>query len=870
MKRPEYRPPSPDEHLDRELRDHVERQVADYIAAGMDEASARRRVRLELGGLEQAKELCRDVRRWQWLEELVRDVRISFRSLRRERLFSLSVLLILTLGIGASAAMFSVLHAIVLRPLPYANPGELAVLTTQLMGQNRPDGSSIPNLLDWREQSRSFAAITFYRRTAVSFVTFAGIDAPQRAQEGLIGPDFFEVLGAPPLLGRTLTTADFDRAERLVVLSEALWQEQFARSTDVLGRTLTIDGSPHTIVGVMRDDFQLPTRETRFWRQLSILPGWPGSKSARDGDAFEVIGRLRPAADVAAAQAEMHTIAAHLRSQYPSNSNLDVRVAPLLDHVIGVRSRRGVWLGSAAVVSLLGIACANVGGLLLARAARRQREFAVRSALGAGRRRILRQLLAENISLCIVATVAGTLLAHLILGFIATYAPAIPRMEQVRLDWSAVSVAALATFAMLTVCATYPVAVAAQRDVTVAFGARGQAGKARGHLRDWLVTGQVAVALILLVAAALFLQSFVRAHKEDPGYSAAQLLVVRLDLPRTSYADAAALAGFFRAADERIGRLPGVEAVGAITDFFIRRNADQRVTIEGRAAEGQADLPRLAIESVTPGYFDAIGTTVIDGREFEDRDLESGAPRVFIVNETLARRYWPGENAVGKRMVSGSAPRSDGRWDMVVGVVKDMRREGLDREPIATAFVPGYLRAMDMTVRVLGDAGGLAAAVRREIRAIDPGLPLTQITGAADRLEERLSGRRFETQVLALFAAIGLALSAAGLYASLAYQVTLRTREMGIRTALGADRQSIVRMVLADGLRRAAAGIAIGLGCAVGAARLLQSLLYETPALNAAGFLWPVASVLAVVTIAASIPALRAARVSPLAALRED
>ncbi|MGH9370477.1 MAG: ABC transporter permease, partial [Vicinamibacterales bacterium] len=406
------RRPSLDERLDAELRDHVERQVANHVAHGMSQADARRQARLELGGLDQAKESCRDVRPMQWLDELVRDIQVGFRGLVRERLFALSVTVILGLGIGASVAMFSVLNAVVLRPLPYARPSELAMLTTHDIVANHPDGTSVPNLLDWREQSRSFAGMTFYRRTHLSQVTFADADGPQRAQAGLVGPEFFELLGAAPLIGRTFSREEFERRERVVVLSEGLWQERFARSDAALGQTLSIGGEDYVVIGVMTRTFQLPTSGTRFWGPLSILPWWAGARSARNGDGIEVIGRLRPGVHLEDARAEMSVIAARLRESHAVNKNRDIGVIPLFERVVGTRTSRGVWLGFGAVMSLLAIACANVGGLLTARTARRRRELAVRSALGAGRARLVRQLLAEGVSIWAVASIAGILLAY--------------------------------------------------------------------------------------------------------------------------------------------------------------------------------------------------------------------------------------------------------------------------------------------------------------------------------------------------------------------------------------------------------------------------------------------------------------------------
>jgi macrolide transport system ATP-binding/permease protein len=861
---------SADQRLDLELRDHIERQVADYVASGLSEADARRRVRLELGGLDQAKEECRDVRPLQWLDELVRDVRVGFRSLSRDRLFAASVTIILALGIGTSVTMFSVLNAVVLRPLPYARPGELARLSTYLIRQDQFDGTSMANFLDWRQQSRSFASMTFYRRTSVSAVTFAGTDAPQRAQEGLIGPEFFELLGAAPLIGRTFSREEFERRERVVVLSERLWQEQFGRSHALRGQTLLIGGESHVVVGVMPRTFQLPTNDTRIWRPYSILPEWPAVQSIRDSDQIEVLGRLASGVRLQEASAEMGVIAARLREAHAVNRNIDIRVTSLFDHVVGSRTRRGVWLGFAAVLSLLLIACANVGGLLSARAAKRRRELALRSALGAGRARLVRQLLAEGVSLWAMATVAGVLLAYGLIRLLLAYGPrTLPRMEEVGLDFTALAVAFLGGLGVVTVCGTIPALTAAKTDATAAFGTRDQSSLRRHGLQHLLVTGQIAGTVVLLVVAVLLAQSFIRAQREDPGYPAENLLIVRIDLPRAAYADRPALAGFFREAKDRIGRLPGVVSVGGITDFFIRRNAGQWVTVDGRAAEQHPDS-RLAIEGVTPGYFRAMGIDVLEGRDFEERDYEPGAPGVFIVSETLARRFWPGESAVGKRVVSGTSPPKDGRWSTVVGVVKDIRREGLDVAPILLGFVPAFLRGMDMTIHASTGAQNLIPSVRQEIRAIDSSLPIPSVVTANQRLSERIGGRRFETQVTGTFAGIALLLSAAGLYALLAYQVALRTREIGIRSALGAHRWSIVTMILGEGIRLALTGATLGVVGAAAAARIVQSLLYDTAAINAPSYAAVAAFVLLVAATAAWLPARRAAGVSPMTALRED
>jgi predicted permease len=862
---------SRDARLDAELRDHVERRAADLVARGLSAADARRAARIELGGLEQAKEACRDVRPLRWLSELGRDVRLGLRAMRRERPFAIAVTAILALGIGATVAMFSVLDAVVLRPLPYARPGELVRLTTHLILQDRPDGTSMANLIDWRAESRTFAGMTAFRRTAVSDVTFAGLEAPQRAQEGLVGAEFFSLLGAPVLAGRTFSAAEFERRERVVVLSEGLWRERFGGAPGAIGQTLLVDGHDHVIVGVMPGTFQLPTRETRLWRPLSIIPSWPATLAVRDSDQFEVLGRLRPGVGIADARSEMTVIAARLRVAHPVNQNVDVRITPLVDHVIGARTRRGMWLGFAAVLCLLVIACANVGGLLSARAARRRRELAVRAALGAGRARLVRQLLAEALSLWALAGAAGVVIADGLIALLLAYGPhALPRIDEVALDARALAVAFLGGLVVVMACATIPALTATKSEARTTLTARDRSSLPRSGLQHVLVIGQIAGAVVLVVAALLFARSFLRAQGEDPGYRAEHLLIVRLDLPRDAYPDRAAVLGFFRSARARLTGLPGVVDVGAISDFFIRRNADQWVTVQGRPAGRIAGAPRLAIEGVTPGYFRSTGISVIEGRDFDDRDVEPGAPDVVIVNQSLARWLWPGESALGKQVVRGETPPKDGRWSTVVGVVDDMRREGLDVAPILGAFIPAFPRGMDMTVRASIPVEGLIPAVREQLRAVDRGLPVTRVTSAGAHLAERLDARRFESQILSAFSVVALVLAAAGLYALLAYQVTLRTQEIGIRSALGADRQTIVTMMLTEGWRLAVPGTLLGLAAAIGASRVMQSLLYETAAISVPSYGAAAGCVLLVATAAIWVPARRAARVSPVTALRSD
>ena len=639
--------------LDAELRFHLQRQLDDYLRAGLSPKEARRRVSLEFGSLDLAKDECRDVRPLQWLDTLGRDIRLGFRALNRERFFAASVSLILACGIGATVTMFSVLNGVVLRPLPYARPSELAILSTHTILQNQFEGTSGANFLDWREQSASFAGMSLYRRTSASRVIFAGDDAPQRAQEGLVDSEFFELVGAPPLVGRTFSREEFARGERVVVLSESLWHGQFAGSPDVLGRKLTIAGEDHTIIGVMPRSFQLPTADTRFWRPLAVLGRWwQNAQRVRDGDSFEVIGRLRTDAGIDEARTEMARLAARLRDGYPGNRNLDIRVSPLVDHVIGVRTRRGLWLGFGAVLSLLAIACANAGGLLVARATRRRRELSVRAALGAGRSRLVRQLLAETVSLWAIASGLGLLLALGLIRFIVAFGPAgLPRIDDIGLDGISLVIAFLAGLVVVALCGSVPALVASQADATAAFRSRDPFVPPRHQLQNVLVTAQIGGAMTLLIGAVLLAQSFIRVQAEDPGYPAEQLLIVRIDRPASPR--------FFLDARERLAALPGVVAVGGITDFFIRRNPDQQVTIEGRPfADADGTLPKLVMDSVTPGYFRAMG--IGSSKAGNSRIVTSSRTRRPWSSSTTRWRDGSGQAKVPLASASSAAARRRG------------------------------------------------------------------------------------------------------------------------------------------------------------------------------------------------------------------
>ena len=525
MWRPFRRRRSRDDRLDDELRYHVDRQYDDYLRAGLSPAEARRRVGLEFGSIELAKDECQDIRPWHWLGTTARDVRLGLRGLARERSFTLSVTLILTTGIGATVAMFSVLYGVVLRPLPYSQPHELAMIATHRMLQNQFEGTSGANFVDWRRQSRSFARMSLYRRSSASQVVFESGNGPQRTQEGLVDADFFGLLGATALVGRTFSADESARGDRVVVLSEIFWRDAFGGSIDVIGRTMLVSGAPHTIVGVMSRRFQMPTKETRLWRPLAVMPRWPAQLAIRDADQFEVLGRLQPGISIREAQAEMQVIARRLREDHDVNRNLDIRVTPLLDHIVGESARRGIYLGFAAVLSLLAIAGANAGGLLATRAMRRRGELAIRTALGASRARLIRQLMTEHVALWLAVSAAGLVVAAILLRLLESSGlNGLPRLDNIDLDMASVAIAFLGGLLIVTTCGSVPALAASRTDAGDVFRTRGSDGPSHQRLQRGLVTTQIAGATMLAVVAGLLVQSFVRVQRQDPGYPASNLL----------------------------------------------------------------------------------------------------------------------------------------------------------------------------------------------------------------------------------------------------------------------------------------------------------------------------------------------------------
>jgi putative ABC transport system permease protein len=808
------------------------------------------------------------------MSTFIQDLRHGLRSLVKNPGFAAVAILTLALGVGANTAIFSVLRAVVLRDLPYHDPDRIAVLWTNNIRQNLPDGSSYLNFRDWKEQNRQFEQMAAYIRPEFTRGTITGDFGSERIHVGQVGPGFFELLGTSPLLGRTFEEADFIATPKTVVISHSLWQQRFAADRGVIGRTIRLGTSNVEIVGVMPPGFELPTADVQLWQPQWFGGGWLDERS-RGGDALVVIGRLTPAATIASARAEMDAIAARLRERYPqSNASLGVLTDSLVDRVIGRTTERSLWLLFGSVGFVLLIACANVASLVLARAARRRHEFSLRSSLGAGKMRLVRQTLTENLVLGMVAGAVGGLLAWVGTVALRSVAPgALPRAETIQVDGGVLVfllAASLGSGLLAGLLPALQLSTTNPAEVLREGGTRALGGRGGRRVHQGLVVAEITLAVMLLSGAGLLIRSFTRLQATNRGFDSRNVLLLQVDLPGT-YDNAAKRAAFFTEATRRIRSLPGVVAVGAISDFFIHRQPDYRVALEGQPPRRPDDpAPPLTEDQIVPGYFEAMRIPVLRGRLLQDSDLAPGAPPVIVINEEMARRFWPGQDPVGKRLKYGLDPGANMPWKTVVGVVADMRRQRLDEPAIPYMFQPGVISQMDLAVRTHGDPALVREAIRAEMRALDPTAPPYGIVTVEQRLGRTVALRSLQTMLLVGLAGVALILSVIGAYGVIHQSVAARTQEIGIRMALGANAASVLRMVLAGGLAPALAGLILGLAGSLALSRTISTFLYETSPIDPLVYAAVAALLVGVTTVACLVPARRAARFDPMAALREQ
>jgi len=861
-----------DREIDAELRSHLELHIDDNIRAGMSPDAARREAWIALGGFEHMKDVYRDQRGFPMLDSLTRDARHAVRLLLKSPAFSITAIAILGLGIGANAAIFSVVNAVVLRPLPFPDSSRIVRVwhtppREQFSGLTRFSVSPA-NYLDWRAQNTAFERLAAYKARPANLT---GRGEPDALEAAAVAPDFFDALGAPPLLGRLLGRGD-DEPDRshVVVLGEAVWKTRFGADAGIVGRSIQLNGEPYTVVGVMSGRVKFPD-----WADLWVPLVWDAEERAvRGNHNYRVIGRLKPGVDLGRAQAEMTTISQRLEQQYPAdNKGWGAIVLPLHDALVSdVRPGLLVLLGAVACVLL--IACANLANLLLARVLGRARELAIRAAVGAGRARIVQQLLVESTLLAVAGGAIGLLAANWTVGLIVkSFGASLPRAAEVALDGRVL----LFTFsiALLTgiVAGVAPAWRMTRGDANEALKqglGRGGSHAGERRVRNVLVTSEVALALMLLIAAGLLIRSLWQLRAVDPGIDPRNVVTMTIALPEAKYPTPERFMRFFDDTLRRVRALPGVESASAIDSLPVGGGGStQPVAIDGEPARPLSEQPEVPVRNVMQGYPATIGMRVLEGRDFAESD-RVGRPLVALVSASTARRFWPNQRAIGRRLTLGLLS-NDVRE--VVGVVSDVKVNGLGDSESHTIYVPAMQvpsPGLSLVVRSALPSQTIVASVVGAVHAVDAEQPVVEVLTMDEVIGESIAQQRFAMRLLTGFAALALLLAGIGIYGVLSYTVRQRVQEIGIRMALGAASGDVVRMVLIEGLKPTLAGLALGVAGAAALGRVLTSLVFGVTPRDATTFGVVSMVVLAVGLLACLVPAYRATRVDPLQALRAE
>jgi predicted permease len=860
--------------LDDELRDHLDRKTEEYVAQGMTQEAAHRRVRLDLGGIEQTKEKCRDARPVNWIQDFAQDLRYGLRMLRKSPGFTAVAVLTLALGIGANAGIFSVVNAVLLNPLAYKDPDRLVTI---LHYGTAPVASG--NYLDWRDQSKSFEAMGAAETWAPNLTDVA---QPEHLIALRVTRNMLPLLGVQPLLGRLFVEGE-DRAgnDGEVILGYGLWQRRFSGDANVLGETMQLDGRAYTVVGVMPPSFHFApfwVTHAELWAPLSL----ESRAQSRGNNSLRLFARLKLGVTLSQARAEMATITARLEQIYPG-TNTDIVVTPLKEKVVGnIETPLLVLLGAVGFVLL--IACANVAHMQLARAAARQKEIAVRTALGARRSRVIRQVLTENLLLAAMGGSLGLLLAYAGTRTLVALSPAdIPRVESVSIDSGVVVFLFVITVLTSIAFGLAPALQASHANLTDTLkeNMRGSSDDVRrNRLRCILVASEFALALTLLIAAGLMIRSFVALESLDPGFNPHGVLSMIVPVAGSKQADPGRRPIFYRQMLERVRSLPGVQSAAAINHLPLAGDLwDRNFLIEGRRTPSPTDLPDAIYRVATPGYFRTMGIRLLQGRDISDVDA-AGAPPVVVINETMARTYWPSQNPLGQRIAF--ATEKNRTWMTVIGVVKDPMLHDWSGRPYPELYVAAFQDGdflgitgshadyITLVVRTAGDPAALTSAVKSAIWSLDANLPITNVLTMHDAVAQANAQPRFEMLLLSLFAGIALVLATVGIYGVMSYSVTRRTHEIGIRISLGASPLNVLLLVIRQGLAFGLAGSAVGLLSAFMLARLMTKLLYGVAPTDPVTFAGVAALLIGVALLACYIPARRAMKVDPMVALRYE
>jgi len=810
------------------------------------------------------------------LDSILNNVRFAIRNLRRHPVFAVIAVATLALGIGANTAIFSVVRAVLLSDLPYDEPSELVRVWSTNAERGIDRGfMSPPDIQDYQSQNRTLQDLAAYSEAELAVIDNQG--SASKVTGTWAGDNLFSVLGASALHGRTLRPGDGDPgAQGVIVLGHDFWQSRFGGDPNAIGTSVTVEEADYTVVGVMERGFDFPGA-SNFWvnRHLMAYPG-------RYARWMDVVGRLDSGVEIDAAAADLSTIAARLATEYPDyNRAYGTALMPLQESVVGdTRTPLLILLGATAFLLL--IACVNVINLLLSRMADRGREIAVRAALGAGRGRLGRQLMAESLVLAFIGALVGVLVAQLGIGVLTAFGPSdLPRLDEVRMDGGVLLFTLVSTVITGLVFGSAPVLWLARTDIQAELqeGSRSTtAGSAREKLRSLLVVTEIALATMLVIGAGLLTRSFSELIDTDPGFNSTSLLTFQVELPSGEYGELPRVADYHATLTERLGAIPGVRSVAGTASLPFDRDVPflGDFVIEGRPEPRQGEEPKAFYRQVTPEFFQTLGIALVDGRELEIRD-DREAPGAVVINEALAESYFPGEDPIGER-ISGLPPHlALGGFLVegfeVVGVVRDVRYFGFAEAPRPSLYLPvgqAPFRRMSYTLRTTGDPDELVRAARAEVAQIDQAVPISRLETMERLLSASVARERFTMVLLSLFAVVALTLAAVGIYGVISYSISRRTAELGIRMAIGASSGAVLRMVMTEGATLAAWGLGAGLVGAAILARLMASQLYGVSALDPRTFVG-VAIVLGIVAILATyLPAHRAARIDPALAIQGD
>ncbi len=854
-----------------EIEAYLEMLTQSKVDRGFEREDARRAALLELEGMEQVKEEVREVRMGHFIETILQDLRYGVRVLIKSPVFTLVAVISLALGIGANTAIFSVVNGLLLKPLPYPESERIMAVWHTPPQESFPGMNKFSvspgNYLDWKAQSHSFEQMAVY--SDGGFSLSAG-DTPMPVDGAAVSSEFFTVLRSNVILGRTFMSEEEQPGrDKVAVISYGLWQRLFGANPNVIGKSFTLESETYTVIGVMPNGFQFPGK-SELWVPLA----WDEKeKQTRAIHDYVVIARLKPDVSLQQAQAEMKTISSRLEQQYPEeNKGWGAVVIPLQEDLVG-DLRPALLVLFSAVGFVLLIACANVANLMLARGANRQKEIAIRVALGAARTRVVRQLLTESILLAVIGGILGLLLAGWGISMLVRLSSSGLPDNEIGIDKWALGFTLLVSLVAGMVAGIAPAFQFSSADTseTLKQGTGRTGGSSvKQRTRKALVICEVALSLILLIGAGLMIRSFWKLQQVDPGFNTNNILTMGVGLPTTKYPDPKQQAAFFDRVLEQVKAQPGVVSAGSTTTLPLAGGGSiQPFTVEGQPAAAVAEQPSARMRYISPDYFQAMGIPLRQGRFFNDQDREDRVP-VIIISESMARRFWPGENPVGKRLTPTFHLKQGVRE--IVGVVGDVKT-GLDADASPTMYL-SYKQVprpyMTVVVRTATDPKNFTQPISKAIYAVDKEQALWNVRTMDEVIAASVSGRRFNMTLLIIFAVLALVLAAVGVYGLMNYSVILRRRELGIRIALGARTTDVLRLVLGQGLALTLIGVGIGLIGAYGLTRLMASLLYGVPATDALTFI-SVSAVLVVVGLLASyLPARRATKVDPMIALRSE